>query len=330
MPNTQHKYERKLFFYINQSHKKTIQMFRYTMTRILSRSARPSLPTITSRTTYNTTTLDAVKLAEVREEVHNTAEPELYIPNFAPNSKLPVSKIWRDIKRVNDAQAVAARAVEFREVHGKVRGFGYDFDMYTPGFMIKTAKPAGSPILNAVASLKEKITTNATASSTTQTRTIASSAAMGDLTDGLASRSQDQRTEAAMKNIEPLMKDNARLNSEEHVTAARKKVAKGIQAWKPNAKTQFAVEVATVKEDSTIDENVPTAEAAEVVAGAVAAVPATVKDRAANEDCCARQISSMASVTEMRMTANCAAISERVHFAVASGRSAADLDNAFL
>lgn len=112
-------------------------MFCYTMTRILSHSARPAIPTIGSRTIYNSTTIDAVKLAEVREEVHKTKEPELNILTFAPNSKIPVSKIWRDIKRVNDAQATAARVVELHKIHVKVRDFKHGFDFYTPGFMIK-------------------------------------------------------------------------------------------------------------------------------------------------------------------------------------------------
>ncbi|CZR68356.1 uncharacterized protein PAC_18255 [Phialocephala subalpina] len=281
-------------------------MYRCTMTRILTLRARPILPSLSTRALHTTppTTLDAIDLTSVRDAVHATQEPELNFQAFAPGSKVPVSKIWREIKRVNDAQAAASKADEVRKVRGKVRDFGYDFDLYTPGFMIK-------------------VTANTAGASMTQTRTVTSRANMGDRIDGLASRTQDQRTQAAMNNMEPLMNDNARLNSEEHVMAVRVKVADSISAWKPTSESRFVAEGPASIEDWVANEDVCTAE------GSIAKRRYVAEDRSAAETWEAAEDRCLAEIAQTRTMINSASISERIQVAVAAGRSPADMDSAF-
>jgi hypothetical protein len=91
-------------------------MFRLSISAI----AKARVPAAT-RTIHNTS-MDAVKLAEVRDAVH--AEPKKSEPTLAASS-LPLSKICKEVKAVNDREAAHARAIdndmEFRRVHSRVR-----------------------------------------------------------------------------------------------------------------------------------------------------------------------------------------------------------------
>ncbi|KAE8444165.1 hypothetical protein EG329_000853 [Mollisiaceae sp. DMI_Dod_QoI] len=142
------------------------------------------LTSLALRQQIHTTSVDSVKIAEVREAVHATKDPQLSFQAFqGPHfSNIPPSKISREIKAANAAETARARAreMDFREVHGRVQ----DSDLYNP--MIKTQSPTSST-RTALTATGEK-STNHMNTAIIQTRTMANSARIAKrIQDSIAS-----------------------------------------------------------------------------------------------------------------------------------------------